>query len=218
MKKILYSLLILISACFINACTDLEEELQGEYSRLPGSGGGNGGNGGGGGGGGGGGSVKASVDGAFSKLLGSSSTAGHGGYWSVQEITSDEVVVPTRGGDWFDGGVYVNLHRHEWLATNGQLNSTWEHQYDGIGECNNALIEPDVIADPNGVAQVRVLRAFFYYRLMDTFGSVKIVTTPLVDAPQSSRAEVFNFIESEILDAIQSGDLATDRGNGGNEM
>jgi hypothetical protein len=47
-----------------------------------------------------------------------------------------------------------------------------------------------------------MLRAYFYWRLLDLFGNVKIVTTAGGDAPQSPRAAVFDFIESELLAAI----------------
>ncbi|MEL6926196.1 MAG: RagB/SusD family nutrient uptake outer membrane protein, partial [Bacteroidota bacterium] len=32
----------------------------------------------------------------------------------TQEVTSDAMVVPTRGPDWGDGGVWTQLHEHEW--------------------------------------------------------------------------------------------------------
>src|ERR1035437_8782210 len=42
-----------------------------------------------------------------------------GGYASgdvnnLQELTSDEMVVPTRGSDWDDGGNWRRLHLHSW--------------------------------------------------------------------------------------------------------
>lgn len=54
----------------------------------------------------------------------------------------------------------------------------------------------------NQTAQIRALRAYFYWRLLDLFGRVKLITVPEQDAPQSSRQEVFNFVESELLAAL----------------
>ncbi|MFK7979251.1 MAG: RagB/SusD family nutrient uptake outer membrane protein, partial [Saprospiraceae bacterium] len=48
----------------------------------------------------------------------------------------------------------------------------------------------------------QALRAYFYLRLMDTFGNVKLITSPGADAPQASRADVFAFVESELLEAL----------------
>ncbi|MDE0471936.1 MAG: RagB/SusD family nutrient uptake outer membrane protein, partial [Ekhidna sp.] len=69
-----------------------------------------------------------------------------------------------------------------------------------------------------GVAQVRALRAYYYYRLLDLFGRVKIVTSidnpdtedeNEADASQSDRAEVFRFVEDELKAVIASGGLPT---------
>lgn len=203
MKKTIYIVSAFLLSFVMFSCeVELEEELQGNFSDAPISVGG----------GGGGGGSSASADGAFSKLF-SSGTANHGGYFSIQEVSSDEAAIPAKGGDWFDGGIWVDMHRHEFQATSGPLNDTWNAQYDAIGECNRALASSTVQANASAFQQVRVLRAYFYYRLLDTFGNVKITMIPGEDAPQSTRSELFDFVESEILDAIASGDLPTDRSN-----
>ena len=59
---------------------------------------------------------------------------------------------------------------------------------------------------PSVIAEARALRAFYYYILMDFFGGVQIVTTPEVKArPRSTRRQVFDFIESELIAARDSG-------------
>ena len=60
---------------------------------------------------------------AFSQLLGG--TAGHNGYFSVAEIPTDQVVITQKGGDWFDGGIWLNMHRHDFRPTNPGLNNAW---------------------------------------------------------------------------------------------
>jgi hypothetical protein len=105
------------------------------------------------------------------------------------------MVIGAKGGDWFDGGILIQLHQHTWDATNGMFNNSWNQAYGGINTCNELLAGG---LDANGEAQIRALRAYFYFRLMDLFGNVKIITAPGSDAPQSSRAEVVNFVESEL--------------------
>jgi starch-binding outer membrane protein, SusD/RagB family len=52
------------------------------------------------------------------------------------------------------------------------------------------------------VAEMRTLRAFYYYLLMDFFGGVPIVTTTeVIPREQATRAEVFAFIEKELTEA-----------------
>jgi hypothetical protein len=134
----------------------------------------------------------------------SSGTANHGGYWSVQHVSSDAMAIPAKGGDWFDGGIWVNMHRHTYSPTNGPLNDAFVGQYNALNEVNTALASE---ANPQFVAELRVLRAYYYARLLDTYGRVKIITTPGVDAPQATRQQVYDFVVSELNAAIDSGNL-----------
>ena len=190
-----YFLGILSVFAFVIACTDLEEELVNDFTEnltIPGvtvdAGETDG-------------SSQAVSDGigsAFAKLRGG--TAGHFDYWAVQTISSDEMQVGQKGGDWYDGGVWLDMHMHVYTAANGPLTATYNTQYNAINEINNNLTKSGLSA--NEIAQLRVLRAFFYWRLMDVYGNVKIVKAAGSDAPQSNRADVFAFVESEILAAL----------------
>lgn len=135
---------------------------------------------------------------AFSRLRNGS--GGNGGFFSSQSVTSDEMAVPQKGGDWFDGGVWIQLHRHTWDAAHPQVENAWNDAYGGIGECNTVLASGTLNA--NDTAQARALRAYFYWRLLDLYGNVKIVTTPGGNPPQSNRAELFAFVETELLAAL----------------
>ncbi|MFP2995747.1 RagB/SusD family nutrient uptake outer membrane protein [Spongiivirga sp. MCCC 1A20706] len=126
-------------------------------------------------------------------------SAGHNGYYSVQSVSSDEMAIGQKGGDWFDGGIWLRMHRHTFESASEPLNNAWNDAYGGIGETNLAL---DGSLSPDEEAQAKTIRAFFYYRLLDLFGRVKIITSPGGDAPQSTRAEVFDFVEAELLDAL----------------
>lgn len=199
MKSFFKLICLLPAVFFIAACTDLEEEIRGEITEnqdvvppaqspntnrpVPNDG----------------------LGAAFSRLLNGS--ANHGSYFSVTEISTDEVVITQKGGDWFDGGIWLNMHRHDFRSTNDGLNGAWNDSYAGITQANALLfVDPD---DPNDfepdaeqIAQLRMVRAYFYWRLLDLFGNVKLTTTPGIDVPQSSRDEVFAFVEQELLDAI----------------
>jgi starch-binding outer membrane protein, SusD/RagB family len=136
---------------------------------------------------------------AFTRVL--NGTAWHGSYFSIQEISSDEAVITQKGGDWFDGGIWLTMHKHQFASTGlGGINGAWEDTYGGIFQCNDLLKNGDLT--DAGKAQLRFLRAYFYWRLVDTFGNVKIVTEPGVDVPQTTRLQVYNFIEAELLAAI----------------
>jgi hypothetical protein len=175
---------------FAVGCTDLEENLQGDITTditVEGISTGTGG------------SASGPLTGAYAELR-NAGTANHGGYYSVQELSTDEQFIGAKGGDWFDGGILIDLHRHTWDATHAFLNGTWTSTYGGINTTNELLAGGTL--DVNQTAQTRALRAYFYLRLLDLYGNVKLITSPGTDAPQSDRLAVFNFVESELLEAI----------------
>jgi len=127
-------------------------------------------------------------------------SAGHGSYYSAQEVSSDEMTLGQKGGDWFDGGIWLRMHRHTFDASNGTFNNIWNDAYGGIGEVNLALDGGSL--SPAEMAQAKTIRAFFYWRLLDNFGNVKIITAPGGDAPQTDSQAAFNFVESELLSVL----------------
>jgi hypothetical protein len=187
-KYFVYSFVFLMAG----SCTDLDEKLKGDITKdinIPGisTGGETGGS---------------DVLGAVFSKLRSAGTANHGSYYSIQEITSDEMVICAKGGDWYDGGILVDLHQHTYKPTHDMINSTWNNTYSAITTCNELLASTTAGLDENQKSQVKALRAYFYMRLLDLYGNVKIVTAPGADAPQSDRKTVFNFVESELLASL----------------
>ena len=134
------------------------------------------------------------------------------GYYNLSQVSSDEPVVPTRGSDWFDNGRWLDLYRHTWTPTSGSgledISGVWNDLFSGVARSNVVLGALETTEVPNKaavVAELRTLRAFYYYLLMDFFGGVPIVTTTEVKPrAQASRAEVFAFIEKELTESRAS--------------
>lgn len=132
--------------------------------------------------------------------------ATHWSYYNLSEISSDEMVVPTRGSDWFDNGRWLEIHQQSWAANSPSgledVNGAWNDFFAGVARANVVLdaLENVTVADKDVfVAELRTLRALYYYLLMDFFGGVPLATTSEVLArPRATRAELFNFIESEL--------------------
>lgn len=206
MKNLLKSALITAFVFGAFSCTDLEEEIKGDLTKSitpanQGVGTKNNVN-------------KATpndgLSGAFSRLL--NGTANHGSYFSLQEIPSDEAVVTQKGGDWFDGGELIVSHQHNFRSA-GMIGveGAWNDTYGGIFQCNDLLKDASISAANK--AQLRMLRAYFYWRLLDLYGNVKIVVTAGVDVPQSNRLALYNFVEAELLASIP--DLPSGKGDYG---
>ena len=54
------------------------------------------------------------------------------GVYDFNTFTTDEAIIPTRGGDWYDGGFWQEIFLHEWDAGTGALNDTWKYLYKVI--------------------------------------------------------------------------------------
>jgi starch-binding outer membrane protein, SusD/RagB family len=130
-------------------------------------------------------------------------------YYAMAEVSSDEVIIPTRGQDWLDNGRWMELDRHTWAANSpaglDDIRRVWVEAYTLIARANvvlNALANITV-ADKNVViAELRALRAYYYYQLLDNFGGVPIVTDVSIEQrPRNTKAEVFDFIVSELTAA-----------------
>jgi hypothetical protein len=143
------------------------------------------------------------------------------GYWRVQENSGDEVVTPPRPNGWVDGGIYQRMHWHSWTADDDISYETWARAFSAISDCNRIIYQiqsgflplKDAAKDAT-IAELRTLRASYYYILCDVYGNVPIVTDFDVPAgylpPYNTRKEVYNFIIKEITESMNS--LSTTRG------
>ncbi|RPG56393.1 MAG: RagB/SusD family nutrient uptake outer membrane protein [Flavobacteriales bacterium TMED96] len=191
MNKFITTILSLSIITFVISCTDLDEDLRGVITSdisVEGIATDDGGSGGG-----------DALGGAFAGLR-STGTGGHTNWYSAQELTSDEMVVTTKGGDWYDGGWLIDFHQHNYKNTNPSVNNNWNSHYGAVATTNELLAAGTL--DANGTAQIKALRAYYFWRLMDMYGNIKLPTSPGVDVKQSTRLEAFTFIESELLSAL----------------
>jgi hypothetical protein len=140
------------------------------------------------------------------------------GVWRTQEVSGDEVVIPARPNGWVDGGIYRRIHEHKWTANDDNVLQGWSRTYAGITVCNKIIYQIETNYIPltdekkaETLAELRALRASYYYLLLDIYGNVPIVTD--FDVPegflpeQSSRQEVYNFVVTELTESIP--DLST---------
>lgn len=130
-----------------------------------------------------------------------------GNLWSINELASDEIAVSTKGGDWYDGGVLIQIHYHKFQPDNGFFNNAWTQIYGGINTCNRLIYQFESLNTPEAnafIAELRGIRALWYYWAIDAFGNVPLVVDFTdVDPPATTpRAQVFNFIESELNEII----------------
>ena len=131
----------------------------------------------------------------------------------AQELSADQDILPARPNGWVDGGIYKRWHQHIWTTDDDSVLQPWVRTYSGINTCNRLLsqiedgfIKVDESIKEDLISELKVLRASYYYILVDLYGNVPIVTDfKDVTLPmQSNRTAVYDFIISEITNNIDN--------------
>lgn len=149
-------------------------------------------------------------------------TTGMGVEYRCLELPGDQVVVHEKIQGWWGGANFAELMEHTWTPSHSYIRGTWDSYFRTVGQTNalisslegSALSEMEV-AGP--IAELRSLRAYAYFFLMDLFGNVPIFTLPKVDPlnlpEQNTRAEVFDFVTSELIAATNDLPTKADAGS-----
>ena len=124
--------------------------------------------------------------------------------YALTEVSSDEFVVPTRGTDWGDNGVWRTLHSHTWSPTHQRVKNTWNDQNRNV---YNATTIIDSRSNPTAqqAAEAKFIRAYSMFWLIDMFGQVPFRTPdegPDVNPTVMTRAEAFDFAVKDLTEAI----------------
>ena len=193
MKKI-YTVILAVLGLGAVACTDLSPEVytdvrKEDYFQTPAQ-------------------FSTLIANAYSQLAGEYGYIYREGFWSLQEYTSDAVIVPPRGTDWFDAGVPQAMHKHTWETNTRDINNGWSFAFGGVTKCNTVIDNIHTIAGEDestwsdaakaGLAEAKILRAFYHLLAMDVYGNVHIDDGER-EVKQYTRKEVFDWIEQELL-------------------
>lgn len=143
------------------------------------------------------------------------------GVYDYNTFTTDEAMIPTRGGDWYDGGFWQNLYLHRWTSTDPALADTWNYLYKVVVTCNQSLEAIDAHSSlltteqrQDYEAEVRAVRALFYCYLMDMYGRIPLITSTKINAAdvvQSERPTVYRFAFDELQAVLPR--LSAERSN-----
>jgi SusD family. len=195
-KKALYVTAAGLIASGMNACTDLDETLYSELNennfynnRVE---------------------VLQAALRPFTHMQAWLAPTGQSGYYYHAELSADQLAWPQKGRHGYDGGDHFRQHYHTWTDNEGRMRTAWTLMWTGVGYVNAALEDLEQVdyaalgisdAEMAAIlAELRVLRAFHYMKIMELWGNVPIITTvgePL-NPPTQSKAEVFDFVKTEL--------------------
>lgn len=130
----------------------------------------------------------------------------HTNYFSLQEISTDEAILPYRGGtDWGDNGIYMQLHKHENVSSDANVRNTWNNILQGISRGVTAVNGLKGNKDPNAVkylAEARGMIAYYNLLSLDLWGVAFKKDDPLVNSTILKGKDAIDYIKSE-LQAIE---------------
>ncbi len=184
-KKILNCFFLFVSIATINSCTKLDEKILDESS----------------------------VTGLTDKQLAEGTIAPvynvlptiyqHTLYFALQEISTDEAILPYRGGtDWGDNGIYISLHKHETTSGDPNVRNTWNNIVLGLSRSVTAIASLATNTDPNAkifLAEARGMRAYYSLMTLDLFGVIFIKDDPSGISKVTRGEEAIEYIKSELL-------------------
>ncbi|MEJ5963277.1 RagB/SusD family nutrient uptake outer membrane protein [Pedobacter immunditicola] len=179
-----YIIAFVAFALSLTSCTKLDEDLNGQIGN------------------------QGITAGNVPALLNASYTAmrnpyqGPWGWWSLQEFTSDEAIVPTRAGDWDDNGAWRALFLHKFGPDHSRISDTFRDLNSVSFVTTNVL---NFNPTPEQAAQARFLRAFAQFSILDGWGQVPF-REPGEDITQPSKVrqapEQIDYLIKELTEVI----------------
>ncbi len=91
------------------------------------------------------------------------------GVFCLQDMSTDQCIGPTRGGDWDDNGVWRVLHTHKWDAENQRIRDNFNNLATIVFNCTNLLVfQPSDAVE----AEALMLRAYAMFYMLDLYNQV----------------------------------------------
>jgi len=137
-------------------------------------------------------------------------SGGSPGVYNLNEMSTDEIIVPDRGTDWNDAGFWDLMWKHTWGPGHIGMQDGWQFIYGGIARVNLILqtlnsLNPKPANIVSIEAELKTIRAFYYYLAIDLFGNVpiqEIGVTELDKLGTKPRREVYAYTEKELKDNL----------------
>jgi len=128
----------------------------------------------------------------------------HAQAFALQEYSTNEAILPTRGSDWGDGGIYRAIHEFTWDGTNSMITNTWNSLNTGITLSLTAINSINNSSASNKaqlLAEAKALLDLYTYHALDLFGQAPYRDPSSSNAPLQVR-KAATTIDSLITDVV----------------
>lgn len=124
--------------------------------------------------------------------------------FALSEVTTDAALIPTRGSDWGDNGIWRQLHQHNWTTEHAFILNVW-NQWNQTHFAATQVISPLSNASPAQLGDAHFLRALGTFVILDNYGQVPFrdPEASLLEDPAVLRGqEAVDLIVSDLNTAI----------------
>lgn len=149
-------------------------------------------------------SVPGSVNDLYNSVYGQ--LGDQANFFALNEVTTEEFLVPTRGTDWGDNGIWRTLHAHTWGASHQYVLTVWNQFNQNVFRATQAIDDRSTAGRTDElIAEARFLRAFSMWVIMDHYGVAPfrgVDEGPEIDPVVLTRAEALQFVIDDLEAAI----------------
>ncbi|WP_405202978.1 RagB/SusD family nutrient uptake outer membrane protein [Dokdonia sp. LLG6352-1] len=93
--------------------------------------------------------------------------------FALSEVTTDAALIPTRGSDWGDNGIWRQLHQHNWLTTHTFILNTFV-QWNSLHFQSAQVLSSLTNSSTQNKADAYFLRALGMWVILDNFGQIPV--------------------------------------------
>ncbi len=139
--------------------------------------------------------------------------------FGLQEVASDEAILPYRGGtDWFDGGKFIAVHQHLMTPGNSLVGDSWTFITLSISraviaeERLSLEAETGDVKARNALYEMTAMKAYLNMMALDNWGLVFKKERSDQISEILRRQEAIDYIESELLSVVDV--MSNEKGSG----
>ena len=126
--------------------------------------------------------------------------------YDLNETSTDEIIVPNRITNYADDATWEQMWKQNWDASHPFIEGAWQNIFSAISNINSVIGTIDSLRPaPADIAymhaELRTIRALYYYEAMDLFGNVPVYennNVALSSLVNKSRPQVFDYVEKEL--------------------
>ena len=144
------------------------------------------------------------VDELYNRILNQNQTQAD--LFALAEVTTDAAIIPTRGTDWGDNGLWRVLHTHNWNSEHAFIGAVWNN-YNANQLIASQVLDSRSSPSSANIGDASFIRGYSMWVVLDNFGQVPFrdVTLPSSALPEVLTGQsAVDFILADLDQAISN--------------